>query len=330
MSKFKNIGSWSSTTKPAPLTNETSVPTSVPTDVSGATGKKLLEGRLDRIRRGRKQYRSHTEEEHIRQLMASIREHGFTGSLPVIEIEDKSYDYEYLGGHTTGEALKRLGYEKVLLSVEEVENSLALAEFSYQLNGANRPLNALDDTLAILDILSEALSLQVGKVDADEIPVLIRQIARGTTKVDLSQVNCVKETWERNQFGISIKSFAASRLPLLQLPVELKNAVQQGISPVSALEINKVNDTAARDKLIKNAQQMSVVAVKQAVKAMDTAGQTPHATHQEEWEPLKIFRLAGARAKKINFDTISIAKKKELTKAIQKVQELIEELEGAS
>lgn len=326
MSKFKNIGSWSNTTTKAPSRDKMLAPSDTP----GPGGQKLVEGKLDRIRKGRKQYRSHTEEDHILQLMASIREHGFTGSLPVIKIKDKRYDYEYLGGHTTGEALQRLGYEKVLLSVEEVENSLALAEFSYQLNGANRPLNALDDTLAILDILLEALSLQVGKVNADEIPIIIRQIARDTAKVDRLKVNCVKETWERNKFGISIKSFAASRLPLLQLPTELKEAVQKGMSPVSAFEINKVDDAAAKAKLIKNAKQMSVAEVKQAVKAVDVTDQTPHSTRLKEWEPLKIFRSVGTRAKKINFDSIPTTKKKELTKAIQKVQELIEELEGSS
>lgn len=327
MSKFKNIGSWKNAAKTSPLDEKPPEGGAV-----GSDGKKLVEGKLDRIRRGRKQYRSHTEEAHILQLMASIREHGFTGSLPVIKIDDDLYDYEYLGGHTTGEALKRLGREKVLLSVEKVENDLALAEFSYQLNGANRPLNALDDTLAVLDILSEALSLQVGQVGSDEVPILIRQIARNTAKVDISKINCVKETWERNKFGISIKSFAASRLPLLQLPTELKDAVQQGMSPVSALEINKLDDAAARANLIEHGQQMSVAEVKQAVKDTATADKTTDKTSRsprsQEWEPLKIFRSVGTKAKKINFDSIPTTKKKELTKAIQKVQELIEELEG--
>lgn len=61
-----------------------------------------------------------------------------------------------------------------MLSVEEETDPLALAEFSYQLNGANHPLNALDDTLAILDILLEALTIQVGQVEPDEISTLIR------------------------------------------------------------------------------------------------------------------------------------------------------------
>lgn len=326
MSKFKNIGSWKSTTKAPSKTG--AIENSTKSNL--IAGKKLVEGDLERIRKGRKQYRSHTEEDHILQLMASIQEHGFTGSLPVLEIEDKSYDYEYLGGHTTGEALKRLGYTKVLLSVEEVETPLALAEFSYQLNGANRPLNALDDTLAILDILSEALSLELGSIDSEEIPILIRQIARDTTKVDWSKINCIKEAWERNQFSISIKSFAASRLPLLQLAAELKDKVQLGMSPVSALELNKIDDPVTRSKLIENAMQMSVAEVKQAVKKNTSADESARSGRPKEWESLKIFRSVGNKVRKINFDSISITKKKELTKAIQRVQELVEEIENVS
>ncbi|MFE4108477.1 ParB/RepB/Spo0J family partition protein [Almyronema epifaneia] len=326
MSKFKNIGSWNSATKTA-KPEETTVPQN---GKSLLGGKKLVEGNLDRIRRGRKQYRTTTEEEHILQLMASIREHGFTGSLPVIAVEDANYDYEYLGGHTTGEALKRLGYTKALLSVEEVKDPLALAEFSYQLNGANRPLNALDDTLAILDILAEALALQVGKVEPDEIPTLIRQIARDTAKVDTAKVDCIKDTWERNQFAISIKSFAASRLPLLQLPEDLKSAIQQGVSPASALELNKIDDAATRADLIEQAMEMSVADIKQAVREVAKAETQTRSAQKKEWEPLKIFRAVSTKAKKINFDSVSATKKKELTKAIQRVQELVEEIDSIS
>jgi len=326
VSKFKNIGSWNSATKTA-KPEETAVSQN---GQSLLGGKKLVEGNLDRIRRGRKQYRTTTEEEHILQLMASIREHGFTGSLPVIAVEDANYDYEYLGGHTTGEALKRLGYTKALLSVEDVENPLALAEFSYQLNGANRPLNALDDTLAILDILTEALTLQVGKVEPDKIPTLIRQIARDTAKVDTAKVDCIKETWERNQFAISIKSFAASRLPLLQLPEDLKNAIQQGVSPASTLELNKIDDAATRADLIEQAMQMSVADIKQAVREVAKAETQSRSAPKKEWEPLKIFRAVSTKAKKIDFDSIPATKKKELTKAIQRVQELVEEIDSTS
>lgn len=316
MSKFKNISSWgkadSKSTDPGTLDSK---------------AVKSLEGNLSRIRRGRKQYRTHTDEAHIQQLMSSIREHGFTGTIPVLRVEDEDYDFEYLGGHTTGEALRRLGYETVPLSIETVKDSLSLAEFSYQLNGANRPLNALDDTLAILDILAEALALRLGEVDTDEIPTLIRQIARETEKVDSAKINCIRETWERNEFEISIKSFAASRLPLLNLNEELKEGVQQGLSPASALEINKVENPAARGELIDKAMNMSVTAVKQAVREEIKAEMPP--SKPPVWEPVAKFRLFTTRVSKLNPDSIPQSKQKKLERALASVQKVLDEIENS-
>ena len=319
MSKFKNIGSWGTS---ANAVSEENSPT------------KLIEGRLDRIRWGRKQYRSYTEESHIQQIMASIQEHGFSGSLPVIRVEDPQHDYEYLGGHTTGEALKRLGYKTALLSVESIDSPLKLAEFSYQLNGASRPLNAIDDSNAVLDILCEALLAQGEVVNLDELSALIRQIARGTSKVDEHRVNCIKETWERNQFEISIQSFASSRLPLLQLSETLQNSIKQGMSPASALEISKIEDEAVKAELIEKAKGMSVAEIKNAVKDTknkETLLPSPLSKNEhEEWTPIKAFQEATRKVKKIDFEAIPKRKRSSLERAIGRVIELVEELEKNS
>lgn len=316
MSKFKNISSWG---KADSKSTDLGVLDSEPV--------KSLEGNLSRIRRGRKQYRTHTDETHIQQLMSSIREHGFTGTIPVLRVEDEDYDFEYLGGHTTGEALRRLGYETVPLSIETVEDSLSLAEFSYQLNGANRPLNALDDTLAILDILAEALASKLGEVDTGEIPTLIRQIARETEKVDSEKINCIKETWERNKFEISVKSFAASRLPLLNLSEDLKEGVQQGLSPASALEINKIENPSARGELIDKAMNMSVTAVKQAVRE-EIKTETPP-SKPSVWEPVAKFRSFTTRVSKLNPDSIPQSKHKKLERVLASVQKVLDEIENS-
>ena len=317
MSKFKNIASWqqasSSTSSPESQASET-----IPSN--------LVLGQLSRIRRGRKQYRTQAEEAHILQMMASIKEHGFSGSLPVIKVDDDpNHDYEYLGGHTTGEAFQRLGHKTALLSVETVEDDLSLAEFSYQLNGAGRPLNALDDTYAILDILSEARLQQGSEAEDDEIPALIRQIARGTSKVDPLKVKLIEETWERNKFAISITSFAASRLPLLLLTEDLKEAVQHGLSSASAIEINKIDDAETRSQLIDQAMTTSVASIKQAVKE---ARATKTSLVPDEWTPLTTFRSLSTKAKKIDFQALPKTKKEQLVKAISKVEKIFEDIVG--
>jgi hypothetical protein len=52
------------------------------------------------------------------------------------------------------------------------------------------------------------------------------------------------------------------------------------------------------------------------------ANAEPNSPSKAEWEPIKLFRTIGTKAKKINFDSIPATKKRELTKAIQRVQEL--------
>jgi hypothetical protein len=86
----------------------------------------------------------------------------------------------------------------------------------------------------------------------------------------------------------------------------------------------------ARTDLIEQAANMSVAEVKQAVQDLSKAKAEPDAPRQKEWEPIKLFRSIGTKAKKINFDSIPASKKKELTKAIQRVQELVEEINNIS
>jgi hypothetical protein len=71
----------------------------------------------------------------------------------------------------------------------------------------------------------------VGQVEPDEIPTLIRQIARDTAKVDVAKADCIKETWERNQFAISIKSFAASRFLCCNCLADLEGGNSAGSLP---------------------------------------------------------------------------------------------------
>ena len=327
MSKFKNISSWSQVSKQS-LAHD--APADAPDQssplASPLPSPSLVQGSLSRIRRGRKQYRNHTDEAHILQLMASIEAHGFSGSLPVIAIQDEHYDYEYLGGHTTGEALQRLGYTTALLSVESVDSPLALAEFSYQLNGAHRPLNPLDDTLAILDILAEALALRCPPVEPDEIPALIRQIARHTHKVDTDKIACIQETWQRNQFAISIRSFAASRLPLLLLPPDLKAAIQRGVSPASALEINKIHDPSIRSQLLAQALQLSVADIKRAVRS----ALQPAPANTQHSDLFQLVRSLSSKAKKIDFDSLPPQQQQALSLAIQHLQSIIEQIHHQS
>jgi len=52
--------------------------------------------------------------------------------------------------------------------------------------------------------------------------------------------------------------------------------------------------------------------------------------HKQEWEPLEAFRSVSTKVRKVDFDPVPANKKQELTRAIQRVQELIVEIKGVS
>lgn len=290
---------------------------------------------ISRIRKGRWQPRSYATEDHIDQLVASFTEHGFAGSVPVIEVpDDPNYDYEFIGGHTTAKALQRMGKKTISIAVQHVESDLSLAEFSYQHNAASRPLNALDDTNGILTIIQEHFQAKFGfRPDVDDLAKLFSQIRRKVAKIDQQKVAAVEEVWERNKFPITISSFSASRIPLISLPQDLKEAiVNESISPNVAIEIGKVKNPQERHTLLEEAvnKEMTVAEVKEVVKGISASTQSPSQDKQEKPTPIltwkKPYQALGKRLRKIDFDQVPDAKRDELLEALERVQQLSDEI----
>ncbi|WP_017302048.1 ParB/RepB/Spo0J family partition protein [Nodosilinea nodulosa] len=297
-------------------------------------GNSRREVRIARIRKGRMQPRSHTTEDHVQQLVASFTEHGFTGSVPVIEVsDDPDYDYEFVGGHTTAEALLRMGKSTIAVEVQQIESDLRLAEFSYQHNAASRPLNALDDTNGIITIVQEHF-LEVFKYrpSVDELSKLFSQIRRKVAKVDREKVAAIEEVWERNQLPLTIASFSASRIPLLSLSEELKEAVtNEAVSPNIAIEIGKIQGSEKRKQLLETAiaEEMTVLEIKEAVKTVSNEvavnREKPRSSSPiPKWR--ETYQALGKRLRKINFEELPTEKQTALLEALQKVQQLSDEI----
>jgi|GEM_PF-3270003 len=286
---------------------------------------------ISRIRKGRWQPRSYATEDHINQLVASFTEHGFSGSVPVIAVsDDPNYDYEFIGGHTTAEALQRMGKATIAVDVQQVESELKLAEFSYQHNAASRPLNALDDTNGILTIIQEHFQEKFGyRPDVDELSKLFSQIRRKVSKVDHEKVAAIEEVWERNKLPIAIASFSSARIPLLFLPSELKEAiVAESIFPNVAIEIGKVKKTKERRALLEKAisEGMTVAEIKEAVKriAEPTQNQQEQPSIVPHWKGT--YQTLGKKLRKIDFEKLPTERRDELLTALERVQQISDEI----
>lgn len=285
---------------------------------------------IARIRKGRWQPRSYATEDHINQLVASFTEHGFSGSVPVIEVsDDPDYDYEFIGGHTTAEALQRMGKTTIAVDVQQVESELKLAEFSYQHNAASRPLNALDDTNGILTIIQEHFQEKFGyRPDIDELSKLFSQIRRKVAKVDREKVAAIEEVWERNQLPITIASFSSARIPLLSLSEELKKAiVSESISPNVAIEIGKIKQPKERRTLLEKAisEGMTVAEVKEAVKGVEPVQRKQdQPSTVPQWKGT--YQTLGKKLRKIDFEKLPTERREELLTALERVQQISDEI----
>lgn len=288
------------------------------------------EVQISRIRKGRWQPRSYATEDHINQLVASFTEHGFSGSVPVIEVsDDPNHDYEFIGGHTTAEALQRLGKTTIAVDVQQVESELKLAEFSYQHNAASRPLNALDDTNGILTIIQEHFQEKFGyRPDIDELSKLFSQIRRKVAKVDREKVSAIEEVWGRNQLPITIASFSSARIPLLSLSEELKKAiVSESVSPNVAIEIGKIKQAKERRTLLEKAisEEMTVAEVKEAVKSIEpTQSQQEQPSIVPQWRGT--YQTLGKKLRKIDFEKLPTERREELLTALERVQQISDEI----
>jgi ParB family chromosome partitioning protein len=286
---------------------------------------------ISRIRKGRWQPRSYATEDHINQLIASFTEHGFSGSVPVIAVDsDPDHDYEFIGGHTTAEALRRMGKTTIAVDVQQIDSELKLAEFSYQHNAASRPLNALDDTNGILTIIQEHFQEKLGyHPDIDELSKLFSQIRRKVAKVDPAKVAAIEDVWERNKLPIAIASFSSARIPLLSLPTELKEAIAtESVSPNVAIEIGKVKRAKERQTLLEKAisEGMTVAEIKEAVKRISkpTQAQDAKPSNVPQWKGT--YQTLGKKLRKIDFEKLPATKRDELLTALERVQRLSEEI----
>ena len=291
-----------------------------------------LEAPIARIRQGRMQPRSYIDEEHIQQLIASFTEHGFSGSVPVIQVEDDpNYDYEFIGGHTTAIALARMGKETIAISIQAIKSDLQLAEFSYQHNAASRPLSALDDTTGIITILQEHFRDVFGdRPSIEELAKLFSQIRRKVAKIDRQKVEAIEAVWERNKLPISIASFSSARIPLLSLPEDLKDAItQHSLSPNIAIELGKVNETE-RSEILERAltEGMTVADIKQHVKkAKGTqTGAESKETHTPNVPWQETYKFVGKQLRKIDFGKVPPKKQQALLKSLEQLRQQIEQL----
>ena len=260
------------------------------------------------------QPRCYFDPDALKELVNSIEQHGILQPLLVRPLS--SGGYELVAGERRYRAAIESGLTEVPAVIRELSNSEAVSLALIE-NLQREDLNPVEETEGILQLLSLHLEITV----EEGISLLYRLNNESKGKVTRNVTG--KETVERveklfDSIGsMSWSSFVRNRLPLLNLPQDIRETLQEGkIAYTKATVIARVKDEQARNSLlletIKN--NLSLSQIKERIKELQ-----PRATNLSD--PLNL-RLKTA------YQQINKSKVWSDPEKRQKLEKLLSQLEA--
>jgi ParB family transcriptional regulator, chromosome partitioning protein len=202
---------------------------------------------IDSIKISVHQPRQYFSETAMAELINSVKAHGILQPLLVRPLGNS--EYELVAGERRYRAAKALGLANVPVTVRQMSDMEA-KQFALLENLQRQDLNPVEETEGVLDLLSVVL-----EIDRPSVVSLLSQSARSNT--DSAEIS--SPAWQKaigifDTLGLTPESFRVNRLPLLNLPKDILNAVKQGeIEYTKARAINMLPDEELRQELLKTA-----------------------------------------------------------------------------
>ncbi|MBD2018524.1 ParB/RepB/Spo0J family partition protein [Microcoleus sp. FACHB-53] len=249
----------------------------------------------------------------MEQLIASVKAHGVLENLLIRPLPDKDSSYELIAGERRYRAALSAGLKEVPVAIRSLSDEQAL-QISLVENLIREDLNPVEQTEGILQLL--ALRLNVASVEVTSLLHRMRDEQRGKVPHNVMG-NSLGQTIQAvfEELGsITWESFVSNRLPLLNLPSEILEALQTGkIAYTKAIAIARVKDDEVRQSLLEEAieQDLPLRQIRQRIKAIQF--------RSESKSPSSQFDATTRR--------LRAAKPWENPKKWKRVQELLEELE---
>ncbi|MDY6936892.1 MAG: ParB/RepB/Spo0J family partition protein [Cyanobacteriota bacterium] len=252
--------------KPSPFSFESTVRSFV--SETSAEKKDFLMVALDVVVMPERQPRCYFDAEAMDKLVASIREHGILSPLVVRPTADDRY--ELVAGERRYRAARTLGLEKVPVVVRQLTDQEA-GEVALLENLQREDLNPVEETEGVLALLSQKLN------QSREQAIALLQKAAHPDRNSVNNVihsrewETVEETFARIG-SLTPSSFRSNRLPLLNLPEDVLDAVRRGqIEYTKARVIARVKDASQRQELLAAAiaDDLSLSAIQKQVKQIN-------------------------------------------------------------
>lgn len=199
----------------------------------------------------------------MQELQESIRHHGILEPILVRPLGD---GYELVAGERRLRAAKELGLKEIPAIIHELTTEEAY-EIALIENLQREELNPVEETEAILQILSLRLTLPEKEVVSYlyKMRVTPEQEREGAIAVISNQVISIFDSLQT----IKWESFVVNRLPLLNLPEEVLEALRQGqIEYTKATAIATVKDIEKRQSLLTEAinSGLSLLQIKEKIR----------------------------------------------------------------
>lgn len=274
---------------------------------------------ISKIRLPEQQPRRYFDPDKLQQLTESVKQHGILEPLLVRPLSGDTY--ELVAGERRYKAAQAVGLEIVPVTVRELSDQeavqLALVE-----NLQREDLNPVEETEGVLDLLT--LTLGCGRAEILEV---LTQMATAQKKgIELSgnvsrQIESIASILN-STIGLTPESFRTSRLPLLNLPSDLLNALREGkLEYTKARAVARVKDEQQRQELLERAltENLSLTEIKAQLQDLKPE---PKAAANEQ---LLVNRMAEIAKRLKQSKAWGERKKKErIVKLLDELEKLVE------
>lgn len=205
---------------------------------------------LDEVRFNALQPRKHFALESLADLAESIREKGVIEPIIVRRMER---GYEVVAGERRARAARLAGLREIPAIVVELDDREAL-EIAITENLQREDLNAVEETEAVLGLLELSLESSRQEVEALLHSIYSEERGRGGGEQHGREEREHAQALFRRLGRFTVSSFVTNRLPILDFPPELLDAVRSGqLAFTKAQAIARVEDGSAQRRLLAEA-----------------------------------------------------------------------------
>lgn len=277
---------------------------------------------IDQIVLPANQPRRYFDEKAMQELTTSVHQHGILQPLLVRIREDARY--ELIAGERRYRAAKSANMKDVPVIIKELSDDDA-AEIAILENLQRQDLNPIEETEAILDLISKRLN-QSRKAVISLLNKASHTELRSADNVIRTSDWKTIETVFTAVGRFTPESFRSNRLPLLNLPSDVLDELRAGaIQYTKAREIAKVKEPKSRKNLLSEviANNISLREIRERIKSATSKkpGQSPKKKNTVQSD-LLIKRIANLQFKVQQSNAWSSKSR------VKKIESLLNELEA--